>query len=448
MDLSPGERRKAFENYMMLITARISGGAGGDGGRSDTSYEDLQRAEDEKKQQEKEREELRREREERARRTTQNSDEAARQRSDNHHSRRSATATGFGAGSPQPLTQPKQSPSLGIVITVFASLCIFIWYISKDHASIASAPNPEPPKMLLAPQLETSKTIATTHSVAAINANFRAEPTAQSRIKATLKRGDSFALISNRDNFLEIQLPTGEIGFIAQELVIPSADLDRLLKFTARDYVDLRLPEKRVEALILQTDRQKSEFIAVLFGLTNRSDSIDKYLEELQATKTFTIEPDRPASFWFALAASTTMKTGDYESAYWEARAAVEADPTNAEHHVAFGLANYQLKQYEAVKAIGKILPRLAPTSTNAWMVFGLGNSIQSDSDDELTKSAFVLAIKLSRNANNTRRYFREFAANTPLARTRELLNAALAQEAENPTQFIAASALRTPLKN
>lgn len=448
-DLSPAERRKAFENYMAMITARFSKQDYSDLGSSASSQreeEELQRAEEVKRRHEKMKEEFLREQQEQLNRKARSNAEAAKNTHADDRSRR-PDATEMGGRSPQPSAQPGQSAQIWVTVGALSLLCVAIWFVSAERTSTAFVPPPEPPKMPLA-KAEIGNAVITTYSVAALNANLRAEPTAQSRVKTTLKRGDPFALISTRDNFFEIQLPSGEFGFIAQELVLPSKDLTRLLKLPAREYVEGRLAEKRIDKLVLQTEKQKTAFVAVLFGLTNRSSSIDKYLKELQIAKAFSIEADGPASTWFALNASATMKAADYESSYWEARAAIEADPVNAEHHVAFALANYQLGNYESVKAIGRILPRLAPTSTNAWMLFALANSFDSESNDELTKAAFVLAIKLSRNAGNTKKYFQDFAAKTPVPRIKELVNSALAEEMSNPELFANAATLRTALKN
>lgn len=449
-DLSPAERRKAFENYMAMITARFSKQDYSDLGSSASSQreeEELQRAEEVKRHQEKMKEEFLREQQEQLKRKARSNAEAAKNTHADDRSRR-PDATEMGGRSPQPSAQPGQSAQIWVTVGALSLLCVAIWSVSTQQANNNAAPVTAPSQLPVPVKTELQNVVVTTHSVAALNANLRAEPTAQSRLKTTLKRGYSFELISTRSSFLEVRLPNGETGFIAQELVIPSKDLTRLLKLTAREYVAARLSEKRIDELVLQTEKQKTPFVAVLFGLTNRSNSIDKYLEELRAAKALSIEADGPASIWFALNASATMKAADYESSYWEARAAIEADPANADHHVAFALANYQLGNYESVKAIGRILPRLAPTSTNAWMLFALANSFDSESNDELTKAAFVLAIKLSRNAGNTKKYFQDFAAKTPVPRIKELVNSALAEEMSNPELFANAATLRTALKN
>jgi hypothetical protein len=445
-DLSPAERRKAFENYMAMITARFSKRDHADHGSSAPPQKDeseLQRAEEMRKQRERVNEENRREHEEQARRTAYNKAEAEKRENSQEASKKSypnETST----QTPQPLIQSGQSDSRIIGVATLIVLCMLGWFFSVQRTSDLAVRTPETTKVPLASKQKIQDTVITTHSVAALNANLRSEPTPQSSVKTILKRGDSFALISKKASFLEIQLPNGDLGFIAQELVLPSKDLTRFLKLTAREYVEGRLPEKRIENTLLQTEKQKIAFVKVLYGLGNRSNSMDKYLEELVSTKELNIDADGSASLWYSLAASAAMKAEDYESTYWEARAGIEADPANADHHVAFALANYYLGNYETVKAIGRILPRLAPTSTNAWMMFAIGSIFDPEPDDEQTKAAFVLAIRLSRNAGNTRKYFQDFAIKTPVPRIREILNAALKEELNSPEVFASVVNLRT----
>lgn len=192
----------------------------------------------------------------------------------------------------------------------------------------------------------------------------------------------------------------------------------------------------------IDTKVYKNTFNLVLYDLLSNSKSIHKSLMKLQAEKRFYIKPDAPASAQFSLSTNLAMRSNNYEQAFWEARAAIEADPMDPEHHVAFSLANYHLKNYETMKSAGMLIPKIAPTSSNAWMLFALGNSLTPGSNDQMTTSAFVLSIKLSKNPNNTRQYYREFADNTPQPRIRDLLTAALQQEAQHPKLFSEASRL------
>lgn len=450
-NLSPPERRKAFENFMSLITARFSGGSINDHENlksSSQKEEDFRQEQQDniRRQADKTRQEEAHQREEKERRTASAQTEAKQRKSEQDYGQEGRNSADLGARSPPPSKNPKESTSqfIGVASIVFVIISIIL--MVKNESPKAIQPSTKSIPIFPDPQVKIQNPIVfePTHSVAALSANLRSKPTSRSIVKAVLKRGDTLKFISKLENFLEVQLPTGEVAFISKDLVIPIEDFSRLINITARDYINHRSSEHRIDLLIRQADDelQKNAFASVVYDLIIESNSIETSLEKLQAARKFDIEPDTSASTWFALSANAAMQSNDYESAFWEARAAIEGDPANPEHHVAFGLANYQLKNYETVKVVGYFLPKIAPTSTNAWMLFALANALTPESNDQLTKSAFVLAIKLSRNANNTRRYFREFAEKTSQLRIRELLNSALLQESQNPKLFTDVSRL------
>lgn len=453
-DLSPLERRKAFENYMFLITVRFSKGEFDNLEHINSpkqAEENFRQAQQEKSRREDDKawQEDARHREEKARSTA--SAQAKEQQRKSEENRQEAYSADFGGHSPRPSTVPLPKSKHGSTFFFLALVPIIVsivWISTDEKHEVPEANKANTRSVVVVPAPEETvqapAVLEPTHAVAALNANLRSKPTSRSPIKAVLKRGDILTVISQQENFLEVRLLTGGVAFIAKELVIPIEDLSRLQKITGRDYVNDRISENRMASLINQAnnDALKTSFGIAMFGLTNESEFVDNSLEKMQVAQNFDIKPDLPASIWFALSANLAVQSGNYENAFWEARAAIEADPANPEHHVAFGLINYQAENYEAVKAVGELLPKIAPTSTNAWMLFALSNALTPDSNDQLTKSAFVLAIKLSRNANNTKKYFREFAEKTSQPRIRELLNAALTRESEIPTLFAGVSRL------
>lgn len=452
-DLSPPERRKAFENFMSLITTRFSNGdvdshenKNSSNQKEEKFYQEQQ--ENIRRQAETKRQEEAHQREEEERRTAFAQAEAKRHKNEAGYSPERGNSADLGTRSPQPSTKPSESTPLFVVFASIAFIIILIVFGTKNEAPAPKAIQQSAISTTILPapevEIQTSVVFEPTHSVAAQSANLRSKPNSRSTVITVLKRGDGLKLISNSENFLKVLLPTGEMAFIAKELVIPIEDLSRLLNITPRDYVSNRLQEKRLDLLMHQADfeARKVTFNLVIGDLIMESNSLDKSIEKLQEIQKFDIQADTSASTWFALSANAAMQSKDYESAFWEARAAIEADPSNPEHHVAFGLLNYQLKNYEAVKVVGGLLPKIAPTSTNAWMLFAIANGLTPESNDQLTKSAFVLAIKLSRNSNNTRRYFRELSEKMSELHIRELLNAALLQESENPKVFTDVSRL------
>jgi len=73
--------------------------------------------------------------------------------------------------------------------------------------------------------------------------------------------------------------------------------------------------------------------------------------------------------------------------------------------------------------------------ATNSWLVMAL-SMVNTPSDHPTAKGAFLLAIKLSRDPDYTRKYLRNLAAkgNNPQAST--VINAALFEDATNKRLF------------
>ncbi len=282
-------------------------------------------------------------------------------------------------------------------------------------------------------------TFVTTHAVAAIKANIRRESSSQAAIIKTIERGEILSLVSSTDTFLKVLLSNGVEGFIAQELVIPIADFKRLSQLTAKEYIEQRIAEGQLEKFLSQSSLQKSAFVAAIYGISNRSRQIRKYLEAIESSKKYDINLDIPAAKWFSSAAKFSISSGFNEDLILNSRAAVQADPTNGELHVAYALAAFQEGNMDIVKSVGRIVPLLAPMTTNAWLVFGLAEALDSNdraSGDTTATGAFILAIKLSRNAANTRKYLLDIEKKTEITRLKVLISDALAEEAGNSSIF------------
>lgn len=461
-DLSPPERRKAFQDYIFIINARFStsGSHHGDVNASRKAQEDFRQSSENKKQHEEEvrkREEAMRKRQEEARRREEHmrqrqeamrkSEEAARRASEcaenqtdkgkRFNSQEKNTSHAGGGSTHAPSQKKKSAYGWGFIATIlFLSVAIFAWINDASLDLLAGrykTPDvvPHAKKGMDGPFFPQPA-----YSVAAIKANLRFKPAAAAKIKTVLKRGDELTINGVHGTFLEVQLKNGDMGFIAKELVMPSEDLSRLLQTTAPGYIARRASEKRIELLFDQAQTQKSAFLDVVHSLSNGGNFTVEYLEKMKSTQQFDIPADMSASIWFSLSASASRGAGDHEKTILETRAAIEADPVNPDHHVAFALDNYRAGNYEVVKSIGNFLPKLAPTSTNAWMLFGFANGLTAGSSSNLTKSSFVLAIKLSKNPENTRKYFRDFSVSKHHPNIRNMLDTALMEERENPRIF------------
>ena len=277
-----------------------------------------------------------------------------------------------------------------------------------------------------------------THAVAAIKANIRREENFQAPILKKIERGEGISIISSTDTFLKVKLSDGVEGFIAQGMVIPIADFERLSKLTAQEYIDQRMSEKQIERFLTQLSVQHVPFSQAIYGISNRSIHTKKYLENIESAKKFDINFDIPASTWFSATAKFLMASGFHDKGILNARAAVLADPTNGGLHVAYALAAFQEGNIKIVKTVGRVVPMLSPMTTNAWLIFGLAEALDSKegSIDATATGAFILAIKLSHNSTNTKKYLIDIVKNTENPRLRVLISDALAEEASDPSLF------------
>lgn len=467
--LSPPERRKAFKDYMSLITARFNGSSPhkDDSNSSRSTEEDFRNSSENQNKREEEirqREEETRKRQEESRKRAEHirqrqeemrkSEEAIRRKSkgtehstDKEKSVKSKENKTKDAGvqSPNSSSQQKKSSSGMWLVASILLVSIFAVVFVKHQKSESLAGRYRTPAAVnhANKNIDRQFLSQSAYSVAAAKANLRFKSDLNSKIKTVLKRGDALTINRVYGEFLEVNLRNGEIGFISKDLVIPTADLNRLLQTTAQSYIARRASEKRVELLFDQAQIHNSSFLDAVNSLSKDGNSVVGYLEKMQSSQQFNIPADMSASIWFSLAANAARSSGNYEKTILEARAAIEADPLNPEHHVDFALDNYRAGNYEVVKSIGNFLPKLAPKSADAWMIFGFANGLASNANNNLTKSAFVLAIKLSENAKNTRKYFREFSVSKYHPNIRIMLDAALMEERENPGIFERVSEIR-----
>ena len=467
--LSPPERRKAFKDYMSLITARFSasnthkedsnssrsteeGFRNSSENQNKREEETRQREEDMRKRQEesrqraehiRQRQEDMRKSEEAARRKAKGAEHATDQeKSFKPKENKTKDARGHSAKSS---SQPKKSSyGLWLVATILlVSIAAAVFVKHQKSESLAGRYRTPAAVNHANENTERQFLSQSAYAVAATKANLRFKPDVNSKIKTVLKRGDELTVNRVQGEFLEVKLRNGDIGFISKDLVIPTADLSRLLQTTAQGYIARRASEKRVELLFDQAQTHNSSFVDAVNSLSKGGNSVVGYLEKMQSAQQFNIPADRSASTWFSLAANAARSSGNYEKTILEARAAIEADPLDPEHHVDFALDNYRAGNYEVVKSIGNFLPKLAPTSADAWMIFGFANGLTSNTNNNLTKSAFVLAIKLSENAENTRKYFREFPVSKYHPNIRSMLDAALMEERESTGIFERVSEIR-----
>ena len=348
---------------------------------------------------------------------------------------------------PSPAPAKQSTNGYGFMWAAVVVMIGVIWFVMGDRGT--GTAHSEAPTSTTKTTPQTPETrFKSTHAVAAIKANVRKEANAQAAIITTIERGATFSLLSSTDTFMHVRLPSGVEGYIAQGLVIPIADLDRLSRLTAQEYIDQRIKDKQIEKFLLQSSAQKGPFLSTLGAISSRSPNIKNYLQMIESSKKYDLDLDIPGAIWFSAAARFSMTSGFQEAGLLNARAAIQADPTNGELHVAYALAAFNEGDMETVKTVGRIVPMLSPMTTNAWLVFGLGETgdLKDGVEDATTTGAFILAIKLSRNAANTRKYLLDIAKRTENSRLKVLIASAIAEEAGNRPIFEATAPAGNPV--
>jgi hypothetical protein len=345
---------------------------------------------------------------------------------------------------PQPTgraTAAKWIVGVGVAIGVLWLFHVASGPSSVDRTAGQASPSAAPVSASRSPDTVASIQTAgfePSLAIAAIKANLRAEPFPKAKIVRVLSRGEKLQIGNDIDAFWFVHLADGTSGWVAKELAIPVADEQRLQRLTAQQYVEQRASEGRLKELVRQREPQMKAFLVALYQIANRSTETLATLDELENAKAYTLVPDEPTAVWYGLSAKAAAAVGNFEEAAWNSRAAIEADPTNPDHHIALALNSFEAGNYEVTKAVAKIVPFLAPRTTNAWVVLGLAEALdEKDGQESTATGAFVLAVRLSRNPAFTRKYLSDLSTKSTVPRVRQMTALAVAEEKANPSLFL-----------
>ena len=251
--------------------------------------------------------------------------------------------------SQQSASNSGDSSSGWIWAVVLGAIVIFgiAFNASRTEINTSPAPSTQPAPVAAAP----SRLV-----VAALTANIREKPTAQSRLIKSLKRGERIEFVDMAGTFTQVRLADRTLAFVASELVIPESDYVRLNGLPPQQYLDARAAERRVESLLEQIRPQNDSLVEVLVRITNRDPLVSDKLQMIEAMRSVRIEADESAGIWYSLAARTAANLGQFDEAALNARAAIESDPMNPDYHVAFALSKYSLGQVEPVRTVAQAL--------------------------------------------------------------------------------------------
>lgn len=290
----------------------------------------------------------------------------------------------------------------------------------REAPRTVAAPPPPPPAAAPARQAVAARRLG----IAAIGANLRATPDDRGAILAQLERGALVSEVQRNDTHVQVRTDDGTTGWMAKKVLIDGADVDRLSSIAMADYVASRNPNGLLNDLRAQLKPLQQRLANARQAMLQRSPDTSTLLSELAADRRITIASDPGASIWYLWSTQAAQRDGDKSAAVASSFAGIVADPSEAEHFVAFGLAKYEQREYAQLHSAAEFLPLLAPATTNAWMVVGLSEALRDLPDH--AAAAFGYAISVSKNAERTRKYFVSLADDAGDARVAAAIRTAL----------------------
>ena len=306
---------------------------------------------------------------------------------------------------------------------------------SKPPAVVPTAPvQPELTKTV------TSVPFSPDFGTAAITTNLRSGATAKSRIMRPLERGTLVQRMSVDGTFVKVQLADETVGWIAEELLLPSADIGRLSTVTPDAYVSARKSEDRIgqveRALKPLIDRDLRRIVGLA---QNREQEVLGILKTVATEKITSPVPDDAAANWYTLAATAARNNGDIPTALSNYQAALVAAPAVGANHSAVALAAYEIGDNKLLVEPAVRALMLAPESTNACLVFALALATLSTADRPRERSAsgaILLALTYSRDVEFTKKYLRALASKAENPIVKRVIETALYEAAGNPQFF------------
>lgn len=328
---------------------------------------------------------------------------------------------------------------------------------SASKSTTASLPVPTSPSSMSAPEPRgkeaaqpaqtelikpaSSVPFAPDFGTAAVTTNLRSGASAKSKVIRPLERGTLVQRVSLDGTFAKVMLADETIGWIAEELLLPSADIGRLSTVTADAYISARQNEDRVgqieRALRPRVDRDLRRILGLV---QNRDREVLGMLKALAAEKVVSpVVSDEAAANWYTLAATAARNNGDLPTALANYQAALVAAPTVGANHSAVALAAYEMGDSKLLLDPAFRALILAPESTNSCLVFALALANLSTADrpyERAASGAILLALTFSRDVEFTKKYLRALAGRAENPVVKRVIETALNEAAGNPQFF------------
>ncbi|HPG62365.1 MAG TPA: SH3 domain-containing protein [Casimicrobium sp.] len=287
-------------------------------------------------------------------------------------------------------------------------------------APVVSTPTAATPAVpAVTPQMTQSYQFEPDVATAAIAANVRSAPNGKSKVVRTIARATPLQKVGTEGTFMQVRLANGELGWVAQELLIPQSDAQRLTGQAATAYISSRASEKRLptlDAAIVSGEvkrRIDATFASFAAPRLDMTTTLTQMRDIAQVRVPVPVSDDA-AAVWYTLAATAARNAGDLNEALNNYLAAAEAGPGIGAHHSAIALAAYELGRRELLLAHAYSALALAPETTNSCLVFALALSSLSSAEqprEAAIANTLRLAIHYSRDAAFTTRYLKGLAA-------------------------------------
>jgi type IV secretion system protein VirD4 len=293
---------------------------------------------------------------------------------------------------------------------------------AQSPATAQAPPAPSAPPETAVP---STAQLPSALAVAAISANLRAGPTERDEILVKLPRATRLLEQRRSDGRILVRTDAGQVGWLSDKVVMGSESVSRLERQTPQAYVLTREPEKRIELLVAQLQAAASQLAQARKHMLASDPVADSTLRSIDAMRNVSIAADADASTWFGWSAKHAEGNQDYAVQAANAHAAIEADPASADHWTLYGMAAYRLGRQQQVAITADVLQLLAPLATNTWVLVGIADA--TSGKPEAAASAFVWALRFSRNPAFTRKFLVQLADSESDVRVSQALRLALA---------------------
>lgn len=305
--------------------------------------------------------------------------------------------------------------------------------ISENETSSTSRTTPKNSGNQNRQQNEIRKVV-----IASIAANIRERPDVKSKIIGSYKKGEKLVYAGVTDNFTNIRLHDGRIGYIVSDLVIPEIDFARLEGLRAAQYIEIPGNKTRLNNFVDGIQSNEEKIGTTIQRVIQRDAGVHLAIHEIENHSPSAMPIDEPAGVWYSNLARAANSYKNLEEASLCGLASIMGNPLNPDSYVAWGLTNHSLGRGEALSLAAYALLALSPRTTNTWMIVGLAEAMSNkqNHNDTLATGAFILAIKFSRNQTTTRKFYKDLISTSNNPRVQRLISDALIEEAANPTLF------------